>query len=70
MVYFQSLQYFQCWSHKVSSLFIQNGLQSVPILFSLQQIDMQIGEALAALNEAHKKAAEKRVAEDLKSPVE
>lgn len=36
----------------------------------LQQIDMQIGEALAALDEAHKKSADSKVAEDLESPVE
>ncbi|WP_342422874.1 hypothetical protein [Paenibacillus sp. FSL E2-0178] len=36
----------------------------------LQQIDMQIGEALAALDEARKKAADSKVAEILESPVE
>jgi hypothetical protein len=36
----------------------------------LQQIDIQIGEALAALDEAHKKAAASKVAADLESPVE
>lgn len=36
----------------------------------LQQIDIQIGEALAALDEARKKAADSKVAEDLESPVE
>lgn len=36
----------------------------------LQQIDMQIGEALAALDEARKKAADSKVAADLESPVE
>ncbi|WP_179093458.1 hypothetical protein [Paenibacillus sp. FSL H8-0259] len=36
----------------------------------LQQIDMQIGEALAALDEARKKAAASKVEADLESPVE
>ncbi|QSF42642.1 hypothetical protein [Paenibacillus tianjinensis] len=35
----------------------------------LQQIDMQIGEALAALDEARKKAADAKVEADLSVPI-